>query len=462
MDLWTPLAPTKRASGQYARAKLVAGVAIDQSPAKPTSYGGRTRGSGVGLANDERTPLPPSDPFPPVGIFPRYVVLHILSFLSLADQRNCALAARSLASAVADERNWSRRLEALDWCKVDGLSLDSEEWGEAEEAERGVGRRRAAKAKSKESEEAEATTGAQVANAGKEAASAITALSIAEEDDFGDFSGPSVGKDESFGDFAFDRAPAGGSFASGTASVALGRGQAHPGLGSSSSQSLPPTKSGQAQRGPGALFSFSAETKLPLSSTSPSFRRLRTYAKALQPYLKSLADLSAPPTSSLLFTCDLGLSAQAALLSNLLRYISTSVGGCRRPVRRGDATFEHDEKNQATLFYRGQEAAQNLGLNLLSSFEGTLARRGDAVRAARHGADTARAIRRAEDDMRTHANGIWELGNARLALELSEKDDFAEDKEDLFGRMKAARTFLDRREVFSLGLRGHDPLDNVV
>lgn len=336
---------------------------------------------------------------------------------------------------------------------MDGLKVDLEKVG-TEEQERSIGRRRKGKPKLKEDK--------KVIEKKDHAKSTQT---IPEEDDFGEFSGPSSAKDEAFGDFAAI-VPLGGSFASGTASVALGRGQILQDQGSFSSQAMSPSKgiqaNGPSSSGAAPLFSYSTETKLPLSSASLSFRKLQSYSKALRPYLKSIKDTSGPATTSLLFTCDLGLSAQAALLSNLLRYISTSVGGYRRPVKRVEATFtiEDDEENQSTLSSRSQEAAQHLSQSLLSSFEGTLARRGDAIRAATHGADTTRAIRRAEDDMQTHANGIWELGNARLALELSEKEEFSDDK-DAFGRMKAARAFLDRREIFNSGLRGHDPLENV-
>ncbi|UZJ52112.1 hypothetical protein CBS101457_001432 [Exobasidium rhododendri] len=464
MDRWTPLAPTKRASGLYARADLSQARSTDLSLTKSksntldTSISRKSQGS----ENVDRTPLPPSDPFPPVGVLPRFVALHILSFLPLADQVNCALAGRSLASAVADERNWSRRLDALDWCRVDGLKVDVEERG-GEETERCIGRRRKGKGRSKEEKKVPDKRDAKGAAHFKVAQRGVS--DIAEEDDFGDFT--STTKNDSFSDFTLEKIPLGGSYASGTASVALGRGQAFQDQSSFSSQPLSPLKHNQsvgAVASGSALFSYSAETKLPLSSASTSFRRLQSYAKALRPYLNSILDVSAPSTSSLLFTCDLGLSAQAALLSNLLRFISTSVGGYRRPVKRPTSTFtiddEDDNDKQTTLVSRSQEAAQHLALTLLSSFEGTLARRGDAVRAATHGADTTRAIHRAEDDMQTHANGIWELGNARLALELSEKEEFLDEK-DNFGRMKAARSYLDHLEIFSLGLRGHDPLENV-
>jgi hypothetical protein len=448
MDKWTPLAPSKRASGQYARADLL--------PSGPERSKGASRlRSSSGATVEERIPLPPSDPFPPVGIIPRFVALHILSFLPLADQVNCARAGRSLAAAVADERNWSRRLEVLDWCTVDGLRIDMDEQG-ITEPERTIGRRRKTKPKEKEAK-AETSKAVHDKTASRDLKKVST---ISEDDDFGDFAGPGMATKDSFPDFAFDKGPVGGSFASGTASVALGRGQALQNDGLFSSQTLSPSKSKSKPPPAGSsFFSFSAETKLPLSTSSPSFKRLRAYAIALRPYLKSLRDTSGPSTSSLLFTCDLGLSAQAALLSNLLRFISTSVGGCRRLVETEGRLLDEDE---TSLSYRSQEAAQHLSQTLLSSFEGTLARRSDAVRAAAHGADTSRAVRRAEEDMRTHANGVWELGNARLALALSERDDYADDKEDLFGRMKAARAFLDRREIFTSGLRGHNPLDNVV
>jgi hypothetical protein len=443
MDSWKPLAPSKRTSGHYARADLL------PSGVEKTKSANVSR-SGNGPTVEERTPLPPSDPFPPVGIVPRYVALHILSFLPLADQVNCARAGRSLAAAVADERNWSRRLEALDWCTVDGLRIDSDEHGHAEN-ERSIGRRRKSKA-----EDTKADTAKSTASTSPEQKTIPT---ISEEDEFGDFAGPSNTKQDSFSDFVFDKGPAGGSFASGTASVALGRGHALQNDGLFSSQTLTPPKNKHKAPSAGSpLFSFSSETRLPLSSASASFRRLRAYAKGLRPYLKSLRDPTGPATSSLLFTCDLGLSAQAALLSNILRFVSTSVGGCRPNLKEG-GSLDEDETG---LSYRCQEAAQHLSQTLLLSFEGTLARRSDAVRAATHGADTSRAIRRAEEDMRTHANGVWELGNARLALALSERENLFEDKEDLFGRMKAARAFLDRREIFTSGLRGHNPLDNVM
>ena len=192
---------------------------------------------------EERTPLPPSDPFPPVGIFPRFVALHILSFLPLADLKNCALAGRPLAAAVADERNWSRRLEVLDWCKVDGLRIEGSDLSAADD-DRDIGRRRKGKAKAKESEKAgEASSAPKSPVKAKEA-------QPADEDDFGDFAGPSTDKDDSFGDYAFTQPIAGaGSLASGTASVALGRGQPVSDQSSFSSSSFNPSRNNHMQRG---------------------------------------------------------------------------------------------------------------------------------------------------------------------------------------------------------------------
>lgn len=430
----------------------------------------------------------PSDPFPPVGPLPRSVAVRILSFLSLADQRSCALAGRALARAVADESNWSRRLNALDWCTVDGLSIDLGQGDEAE-GEREIGRRRKGKKRqesmhskgSKANGSTAVVPNVQIPSAFTQPATQASQSTDKagqvrdDEDEFGDFTGPSTSKEDAFTDLTLERPFAGGSLASGTASVAMGGGRPHAfsSSGAPSFTPLSPVKISEGagsrqgrdvlarQAGNASIFSYSAEATLPLSSASPSFRKLRAYAKALRPFVKSLADSSAPAINSLLFTCDLGLSAQTALLSNLLRFISASVGGGFRTSRNDRSQSADGFGEEDSLSSRGQEAAHRLLDNLLSSFGGTLARRSDAVRASSHGADTARAIRRAEDDMRTHANGIWELGNARLALALSERDELAENVEDQFGRMKAAKVFLERCEVLTNGLRKHNPLDNI-
>ncbi|PWN34336.1 uncharacterized protein FA14DRAFT_123487 [Meira miltonrushii] len=411
MDGWQPLAPTKRASGMYARAN----AGPSSSSKGPSQFNG------------------PSDPFPPVGPFPRSVAIRILSFLSLSEQKNCALAGRALARAVADESNWSRRLDALDWCRVDGLSIQFEKGNDTIHEEREIGRRKKGKRKEEDAVNETDKGGKQnnTIDTNSIDTSSVSFADSQDDDDFGDFAGPNTNKD-GFGDFNFDKLQiAGGSLASGMASNA------------------------------GSIFSYSSETTLPLSSASPSFQKLRAYAKALRPFIKSLADLSGPPTNSLIFTCDLGLTAQTALLSNLLRYISTSVGGgsSQTSKRKSISLAGYDE--QFSITTRGQEAAHRLLQNLLSSFEGTLARRIDAIRASSHGADTSRAVRRAEDDMLSHASGVWELGNARLALALSDGEDFEAQLEDQFGRMQAAKVFLDKCEILTDPVIKHDPLANV-
>lgn len=450
MDAWQPLAPTKKASGVYTRANADNGPSTVSS-LKPVTFGRSGRGTGPTQAQmlSHSAIQPPSDPFPPVGVFPRSVAIRILSFLSLSDQVQCALAGRPFAAAVADESNWSRRLHALDWCHVDGLKVEGLDIKEGEE--RTIGRQ----AKRKPIAFTTQRNQQGLVNSQKDN-SPITVHSDS-EDDFGEFSGSNA-VNSSFG-HQYDKYMQGGSLASGTASVALGAGRPHP-------FDLPNSSSAQSRHSQnmtpqnGSLFSYATEATVPKCSSSPSYRALRAYAMALRPYLKSLADLSIPSTSSLLFTCDLGLSAQAALLGNILRFISTSVGGFRRePVRD---TQQHHFEDEASLSYRGQEAANTLSQTLLSSFQGTLARRSDAVKAASHGADTTRAIRRAEDDMQKHANSVWELGNARLALALSERDELAEDEEDEFGRMDAAKLYIDSLEVFSTALQAHNPLGNVV
>lgn len=497
MDGWAPLAPTKRfsQSGQYARAATTA-------PLKAVADAVRGAGGAGRHSLEEAKAAGGADAFPPVGQVPHTVALHILSFLPISDQRNCALAGRALARVVADEANWSRRLEALDWCHVDGLAVDLGEEASIDEV-RSLGRRR----KGKEKEKAGASPAAKRKTDTKSPPIVTKpgrSLSATDEDDdFGDFAGPSTAvqgsspsADDGFGDFVVGKAPVGGSFASGTASVAMGGGQPHsitapssataaarssfspPNHGFSSSSSQPKAKvsSTAPAAGSGAIFSYAAEAALPLCGSSSSFRKLKAYARALRSFQKSLADLSGPPTSSLIFTCDLGLDAQAALLANLLRFISTSVGGVSSAAlaeskqRSTNKMLAYDE--DASITVRGQSASRQLQRTILSSFQGALARRGDAVRAAAHGADTARAIRRAEDDMRGHACAVWELGNARLALALSNSDGAGEDvgldasrdseQEDRFGRMEAAKAFLETREIFYQGMKQHDPLANII
>lgn len=475
MDGWQPLAPTKRASGMYARANPGPSKGAGQLNGL-RSFDSTTTSTEQSLKEERRAAIlsGPSDPFPPVGEFPRSVAIRILSFLSLAEQKNCALAGRALARAVADESNWSRRLEALDWCRVDGIPVSDERANDVISQEREIGRRK--KGKQKEDgamnemhmEEKKNSVDGINSNS-NEAAIRPFKDNQDDDDDFGDFSGPSTNKD-GFGDFNFDKLQiAGGSLASGMASVAMGGGRPHAfsSSGNPSIKPLSPTKLNKGgsslvppQRN-GSIFSYSNETTLPLCSASPSFLRLRAYAKILKPFIKSLADLSGPPTNSLIFTCDLGLTAQTALLSNLLRFISTSVGGgsSQTSKRKSVALAGYEEHLNITT--RGQEAAHRLLQNLLSSFEGTLARRSDAIRASSHGADTSRAVRRAEDDMLSHASGVWELGNARLALALSDGEDFEAQLEDQFGRMQAAKIFLDRCGILTDDVIKHDPLANV-
>lgn len=475
MDGWQPLAPTKRASGMYARAN--AGPSKGQSQLNGLrSYdsANSTTSTGQSLKEERRAAIlrGPSDPFPPVGPFPRSVAIRILSFLSLSEQKSCALAGRALARAVADESNWSRRLDALDWCRVDGLSIPFEKGNESIHEEREIGRRK--KGKRKEEDTVNETQKGGKQNNAKDIESNDTlnhsfADSQDDDDDFGDFAGPNSNKD-GFGEFNLDKLQiAGGSLASGMASVAMGGGRPHAFslTGNPSFKPLSPTKPNRGNQSlatpqsKGSIFSYSSETTLPLSSASPSFQRLRAYAKALKPFIKSLADLSGPPTNSLIFTCDLGLTAQTALLSNLLRFISTSVGGGNSQTSKRKSVTLAGYEEQFNITTRGQEAAHRLLQNLLSSFEGTLARRSDAIRASSHGADTSRAVRRAEDDMLSHASGVWELGNARLALALSDGEDFEAQLEDQFGRMQAAKVFLDKCDILTDNAIKHDPLANV-
>lgn len=473
MDGWQPLAPTKRASGMYARANAGPSSKGPSQFNGLRSYDSTTTSTGQSLKEERRAAIlqGPSDPFPPVGPFPRSVAIRILSFLSLSEQKDCALAGRALARAVADESNWSRRLDALDWCRVDGLSIQFEKGNDSIHEEREIGRRKKGKRKEEEGVKETERGGKQnnTIDTNSTDTGSVPFADSQDDDEFGDFAGPNTNKD-GFGEFNFDKLQiAGGSLASGMASVAMGGGRPHTFLssGNPSFKPLSPTKPNKTNQSlatpqnPGSIFSYLNETTLPLCSASPSFQRMRAYAKALKPFIKSLADLSSPPTSSLIFTCDLGLTAQTALLSNLLRFISTSVGGGSSQISKRKSISLAGYEEQSNITTRGQEAAHRLLQNLLSSFEGTLARRSDAIRASSHGADTSRAVRRAEDDMLSHASGVWELGNARLALALSDGEDFEAQLEDQFGRMQAAKVFLDKCEILTDPVTRHDPLANV-
>jgi recyclin-1 len=406
MDKWAPLAPTPRftlaaarsSAGQYARASLsLPGLEGDDEA--PGAGGGSSSSSSTRRRRDTAEPL--------VGRLPVSVVRRILAHLPLADLPSCALAARALARVVAAEETWRPRLEALDWVTAPGSAPPALPNDAAEMAPRYLGRRRL-RSPAEEAALLKAPTSATPA----------TATSAA-EDDFGDFktSAASPVDDDAFGDFTSAppaRVP-GGSLAAGLASVA------RPAAGRAS-----PVKSRAAT----ALFSYAAEVSLPLAAkASPSFVTLRALVASLRAPLRSL-----PASGSL--GAELPLAAQGALVANCLRYFSADVGGgSRRP-----------SASLATLLPLVQGVAREVAAASLSAFKSSMARREDALRAASHGADTARATRRAEDGMRSSADVAWEVGKA-----------LGDGK----GASGSAKAFLKSRKVLGLA-RKHDATANVV
>lgn len=392
MDSWAPLAPTPRFSLSNVRGSVVGASGYARASLSLPS---------PGHTDEASTPAPATEAL--IGVLPHSIVLRILAHVPLMDLPACALAGRHLARVVASEEVWAARLAALDWVELQpaGAAGRIPEGGAALPP-RSIGRRRERGAKEAEEE-----------------AKGKAHVVLEQDDDFGEFSAGGTEVDDSFGDFTSAppaRVP-GGSLAAGLASVALGGGSSRP--------SHSPT--GKAV----ALFSFSAEASLPLASrNAPSFLTLRALVAQLRPHLRSL-----PASGSL--GAELNLASQAALCANALRYLSPGVlGGGSRP-----------SASRETLLPLVQSAARATASAALTAFQGALARREDALRAAAHGADTARATRRAEDDMRVSAEVSWELEQA-----LGE----AAGK-----RESPVVTFLEGRKVLSLA-RGHQPKKNVV
>ncbi|PWN46003.1 hypothetical protein IE81DRAFT_79805 [Ceraceosorus guamensis] len=428
MDSWAPLAPTKRFSlqapgigggrgvGSYARASVIlsTGNDADHGEALPTS-------PATGKAGEKKEPT--------INGLPESLIRTILGYVPLRDLGSCKLAGRRLARVVTDDRLWKERLDRLDWVQVDGeeesdrksLFQDGDAGGDDPWRRRAVGRRRDKPIAAKASANGALSPSSKNGDASKSPHLAQGGLSARHDvdDDFGDFAKPSIDgspanaddEDDGFGDFASAppaRVP-GGSLAAGLASVALGGGSSSNNSNSSGFSPISPVKL-QKPAQPTSLFSYSAESALPLcTKSSVHFRRLCALAKRLRPQLNGLAAQIGGGGG--VVGCnlggDLGLSHSAALHANALRWLL--------PPEEGGVGGSGSAKVPAAELRKGViSSGRSLVDHAFMTFEGTLDRRADAVRAARHGADTARSVRRAEADLANAAHAVWEVG---LALE---------------------------------------------
>lgn len=511
MDGWAPLAPTKPSSlssssstttASNSNLKATSSISHSKSnsrnrfsfaglssssnstPITNSSGGSKNLYSRASLSlspNDKRNghsiPSPtspssiPNDGVPRVGILPVQIVELILAFVTLPDLLSCSLAGRDLARVVTNDEIWLIRVEAFKWNKVDGIIP----------------------------KDLPDSTSLLRRNQ-KQSESQATVTSA--EDDFGDFnSGGADGDgDDSFGDFnSAPSFPVGGSLASGIASLSI-NGQSssshsynsgHQNGGSSASPfrssftPLTPTRPGQSQSGkPSAMFSYSSEVRLPIP-IGPGYKALKSYTLAIKPFYKELKSCSKGTTSSIL--PEFNLRSQVSLLVNLARFVSSPILGC-------------SNSNSSSIWDKVNELASYLESLLLAAFEGADARRSDAIKATKHGVDTAKAVRRAEEDMKNHAELLWELGRSiegeekarRLNrfggngkrewetgrdIELQDENQnftlgFDDETEMAFGDLKseesgkgvvAAKRFLEKRSIFQgHRTKGHDPLANIM
>lgn len=363
---WAPLVPTTKGSGGR----------ITTSADAPTAPAAAATSHHV---NDVSL-----DPFS-IGSLPSTVVQRILSFVPVADLPNCALAARSLARFVADERLWAQKLAFLQYRQVPGRhlrynpDLSTVPAASASKDDLRHNRKSSTSSASDRPSASNNTTTRTTTTANSNAP-----FKDSNDDDFGDFEAASITSpdDESFGGFV----------------------------------SLKPSQSGQSFS-TAPVFSYRAESRLPMPSTEPdsAYQTFKRIAVSLKPYVQSLL-FETSPTTSLVFTDPSlsSLSSQAMMICNVARFTGPSVlgsfarGGSKAPTHQGDSEDAFDQ-DRWRLRMSISQAADYLEGVLLSAFEGADARRSDALRAGERGMDVSKAVERAETDMHEHAALIWNL-----------------------------------------------------
>ncbi|SJX64394.1 related to RCY1-F-box protein involved in recycling plasma membrane proteins [Sporisorium reilianum f. sp. reilianum] len=365
---WAPLVPTTKGSGRIS------------TSADATASASASTSSHV---NDVSL-----DPFS-IGTLPSTLVQRILSHVAVADLPNCALAARSLARFVADERLWAQKLAFLQYKQVPGRHLRyNPDLSTVPSA-----RPNAAKDDTTPSRKNSTSSNAGKASATKTTGSSHDPFS-SNDDDFGDFEAATITSpdDESFGGFV---------------------------------SSSKPSQSGQSFSS-APVFSYRAESKLPMPSTDAdsAYQTFKRIAVSLKPFVQSLL-FETSPTTSLIFTDPslASLSSQAYMVCNVARFTGPLVLGSFAKAGsavQGDATDAYDQ-DQWRLRMSIREAADYLEGVLLSAFEGADARRADALRAGQRGMDVSKAVERAEADMHEHAALIWNLA-ASTAEPLSQSN----------------------------------------
>ncbi|CDR98706.1 hypothetical protein, partial [Sporisorium scitamineum] len=367
---WAPLVPTAKGSGR-----------ISTSADAPTSASTSSHVNDVSL-----------DPFS-IGTLPSTVIQRILSHVAVADLPNCALAARSLARFVADERLWAQKLAFLQYKQVPGRPLRYN----PDLSTVPSSRSNAAKDDSSPSRKNSLSSSAAKAITSNTTTNSSSHDQFSSnDDDFGDFEAATITSpdDESFGGFV---------------------------------SSTKPSQSGQSFSS-APVFSYRAESKLPMPSTDTdsAYQTFKRIAVSLKPFVQSLL-FETSPTTSLIFTDPslASLSSQAYMVCNVARFTGSLVlGSFARATSRaqGDATDAFDQ-DQWRLRMSIREAADYLEGVLLSAFEGADARRTDALRAGQRGMDVSKAVERAEADMHEHATLIWNL--AASTAEPSSQSNFA-------------------------------------
>lgn len=298
------------------------------------------------------------------------MIQRILSFVPVSDLPSCALSARSLARFVADERLWAQKLAFLQYKQVPGRYL------------RYNPDLSTVAGSSKQTTQRKDST-----SSGKQPCSATTTTQDSNDDDFGDFEAATITSpdDESFGGFVSSK----------------------------------PSQSGQSFSS-APVFSYRAESKLPMPSTQPdsAYQTFKRIAISLKPFVQSLL-FETTSTASLVFTDPSlsSLSSQAYMICNVARFTGPLVLGSFAKPQHGktpasealDAAPEEQDQDQWRLPMSIREAADYLEGVLLSAFQGADARRTDALKAGQRGMDVSKAVERAESDMQEHATLIWNL-----------------------------------------------------
>lgn len=359
---WAPLVPTNKATVPSVLSNAINGRKSSSADA-----------TAAASSNVNDVSL---DPFS-IGSLPSTVIQRILSFVPVSDLPSCALAARSLARFVADERLWAQKLASLQYKQVPGRSIRySPDLSTVAFARKQTTDDQTIKTAT-ESRHNTATT----------PTTRTTALD-SNDDDFGDFEAATLTSpdDESFGGFISSSKPS------------------HSGQSFSSAP----------------VFSYRAESKLPMPSTEPdsAYQTFKRIAISLKPFVQSLV-FETSPTASLVFTDPSlsSLSSQAYMICNVARFTGPFVLGsfakpsltAFTPSEAQQASIEAYDQEQWQLRMSIREAADYLEGVLLSAFEGADARRTDALRAGERGMDVSKSVERAEADMQEHATLIWNL-----------------------------------------------------